>query len=47
MAGTGDYLVTLVIGGKSIEKQTLHIERVSGTGGGNGGFGSDRFEPEF
>ena len=47
MAGTGDYLVTLVIDGKIIEKQTLHVERVSGTGGGNGGFGSDRFVPGF
>lgn len=41
MASTGDYLVTLMIGGKIIEKQTLHVERVSGTGGGNGGFGTD------
>ncbi len=37
IAGTGDYLVSITINGVT-QKQTLHVERTSGTGGGGGGF---------
>ncbi|MEA3246613.1 MAG: hypothetical protein U9Q74_10715 [Gemmatimonadota bacterium] len=38
-AGTGDYLVTLVVNGQTF-KQTLRVERVS-AGGDDNPFGSD------
>ena len=37
-ASTGDYLVTLVIGGQTY-KTKLHVERVSGSGDDNSPFG--------
>ena len=42
---TGDYLVTLTVGGKSY-KQTLRVERVNGTGQGST-FGFEEDEPEW
>ncbi|HVT37590.1 MAG TPA: hypothetical protein VHE78_00975 [Gemmatimonadaceae bacterium] len=39
--GTGDYLVAITINGQT-QKQVLHVERVSGTGGGGGGFDGGR-----
>jgi hypothetical protein len=44
---SGDYLVTLTVGGKTY-KQLLRVERVSGgddTGGGFGGDDDDHKEP--
>lgn len=40
LMGTGDYKVTLVVGGQSYTT-TLRIERVSGGEGGGGFFGAD------
>jgi photosystem II stability/assembly factor-like uncharacterized protein len=37
VVGTGDYLVSITINGQT-QKQLLHVERASGTGGGGGGF---------
>jgi hypothetical protein len=37
IVGTGDYLVSITINGQT-QKQLLHVERSSGTGGGGGGF---------
>ena len=37
VVGTGDYLVSITINGQT-QKQALHVERASGTGGGGGGF---------
>jgi hypothetical protein len=37
VVGTGDYLVSITINGQT-QKQVLHVERSSGTGGGGGGF---------
>jgi photosystem II stability/assembly factor-like uncharacterized protein len=37
VVGTGDYLVSITINGQT-QKQVLHVERASGTGGGGGGF---------
>lgn len=36
---TGDYLVSITVNGQT-QKQLLHVERSSGTGGGGGGFDS-------
>ena len=38
--GTGDYLVTITVGGEKV-KQVLHVERLPGGGGGAGPFGED------
>lgn len=43
-AGTGDYLVTLVVGSQTL-KQKLHIERVSGAGDSGFPFGGDDEQP--
>ncbi|HVZ48436.1 MAG TPA: hypothetical protein VG916_06615, partial [Gemmatimonadaceae bacterium] len=43
--GTGDYLVTLVAGGQT-QKQTLHVERTSGTGEEGNPFGVGYDEEE-
>ena len=40
LAGTGDYKVTIIVGGASYSK-LLRIERVSGGEGGGGFFGLD------
>ncbi|HLA90153.1 MAG TPA: hypothetical protein VJL28_06970 [Gemmatimonadaceae bacterium] len=37
VVGTGDYLVSISISGET-QRQLLRVERVSGTGGGGGGF---------
>ena len=37
VVGTGDYLVSITVNGQT-QKQLLHVERSSGTGGGGGGF---------
>jgi photosystem II stability/assembly factor-like uncharacterized protein len=37
VVGTGDYLVSITVNGQT-QKQLLHVERTSGTGGGGGGF---------
>jgi len=37
VVGTGDYLVSITINGQT-QKQLLHVERASGTGGGGSGF---------
>jgi photosystem II stability/assembly factor-like uncharacterized protein len=37
VVGTGDYLVSITVNGQT-QKQLLHVERASGTGGGGGGF---------
>jgi hypothetical protein len=37
VVGTGDYLVSITTNGQT-QKQLLHVERASGTGGGGGGF---------
>ena len=39
-AGTGDYKITIIVGGTSYSKM-LRIERVSGGEGGGGFFGLD------
>jgi photosystem II stability/assembly factor-like uncharacterized protein len=45
LANTGDYLVTMTVGGKTL-RQVLHVERVSGGDAGNGfGGGDDQQEP--
>jgi hypothetical protein len=44
LMGTGDYKVTLVVGGQSYVT-TVRIERVSGGEGGGGFFGVDDDEP--
>ena len=41
LVGTGDYLVSITVGGQTM-KQVLHVERVSGGGGGGSPFGVDR-----
>ena len=38
LVGTGDYLVTITVGGEKV-KQLLHVERLPGGGGGAGPFG--------
>jgi len=40
MANTGDYLVTMSVGGQTY-KQTFRVERVSGGADAGGGFGGD------
>jgi hypothetical protein len=40
IANTGDYLVTMVVGGQTY-KQTFRVERVSGDDSGGPGFGGD------
>ena len=40
LMGTGDYKVTLIVGGQS-STTTLRLERVSGGEGGGGFFGGD------
>jgi hypothetical protein len=40
LVGTGDYKVTIIVGGTSYSK-VLHVERVSGGEGGGGFFGLD------
>lgn len=44
LMGTGDYKVTLVVGGQSYTT-TVRIERISGGEGGGGFFGTDDDEP--
>ena len=39
---TGNYKVSLVVGGKVEQTQMLHVERVSGGSGGGGGFFEER-----
>ena len=41
LVGTGDYLVSITIGGQTM-KQVLHVERVSGGAGGGFPFNEDR-----
>ena len=41
VVGTGDYLVSITVNGQT-QKQVLHVERTSGTGGGGGGFENRR-----
>ena len=43
LVGTGDYKVTIIVGGTSYSK-LLHVERVSGGEGGGGFFGLDDHE---
>ncbi len=40
LAGTGDYLVTMTVGGRTY-RQTLHVERVSGSAATGAADGSD------
>ncbi|MBY0491707.1 MAG: hypothetical protein K2R93_17845 [Gemmatimonadaceae bacterium] len=45
LQNTGDYKITVIIGGQSYSK-TLRIERVSGGDGGGFGFGEDEERDE-
>ena len=40
LVGSGDYLVTITVGGEKV-KQVLRVERLPGGGGGGGPFGQD------
>ena len=44
LVGTGDYLVSITIGGQTM-KQVLHVERVSGGAGGGFPFQDEEHEP--
>jgi hypothetical protein len=45
LVGTGDYLVSITVGGQTL-KQVLHVERVSGGSGGGFPFQDDDEEHE-
>ncbi len=45
LVGTGDYLVTLTVGGEKL-KQVLRVERLPGGGGGGGPFGQEDRDDE-
>ncbi|MCX5762918.1 MAG: hypothetical protein NTW72_15690 [Gemmatimonadetes bacterium] len=44
LVGTGDYLVSITIGGQTL-KQVLHVERISGGAGGGFPFQDEKHEP--